>query len=93
MLAHIDEIINDSDRLTATKRAELRGVISTKPGLNLYPRVTPRVSSGSMARIRARGEPERQVPARHLRPKLARSPGEYAAKFSRQPRIRRPCYI
>src|SRR5271169_2188806 len=34
-------MINDSDKLTATKRAELRGVISTRPGLNRYLRVTP----------------------------------------------------
>jgi hypothetical protein len=41
MLAQLDELIKDSDKLTATKRAELRGVISTKPGLNRYLRVTP----------------------------------------------------
>ena len=40
MLAHLDEVIAGSDTLTATKRAELRGVISTKPGLNRYLRVT-----------------------------------------------------
>ncbi len=40
MLAHLDELITGSDTLTATKRAELRGVISTKPGLNRYLRVT-----------------------------------------------------
>jgi hypothetical protein len=41
MLAQLDEPIEDSDKLSATRRAELRGVISTKPGLNRYPRVTP----------------------------------------------------
>jgi hypothetical protein len=41
MLAQLNEMIKDSDRLSATKRAELRGVISTKPGLNRYLRVTP----------------------------------------------------
>ena len=30
-----------TDKLSATKRAELRGVISTKPGLHRYLRVTP----------------------------------------------------
>jgi transposase len=40
MLAQLDELIKDTDKLTATKRAELRGVISTKPGLNRYLRVT-----------------------------------------------------
>jgi transposase len=41
MLAQLDELIKDSDKLSATRRAELRGVISTKPGLNRYLRVTP----------------------------------------------------
>jgi hypothetical protein len=41
MLAQLEEMIKDSDKLTATRRAELRGVISTKPGLNRYLRVTP----------------------------------------------------
>jgi Transposase DDE domain len=41
MLAQLNEMIKDSDRLSVTKRAELRGVISTKPGLNRYLRVTP----------------------------------------------------
>jgi Transposase DDE domain len=41
MLAQLGELIKDSDKLSATKRAELRGVISTKPGLNRYLRVTP----------------------------------------------------
>ena len=41
MLAQLGELIAGSDKLSATKRAELRGVISTKPGLNRYLRVTP----------------------------------------------------
>jgi hypothetical protein len=41
MLTQLDEMIKDSGKLTKTKRAELRGVISTKPGLNRYLRVTP----------------------------------------------------
>jgi hypothetical protein len=41
MLAQLDELIAGSDKLTKTKRAELRRVISTKPGLNRYLRVTP----------------------------------------------------
>jgi hypothetical protein len=41
MLAKLAEMIVGSGKLTATKRAELRGVISTKPGLNRYLRVTP----------------------------------------------------
>jgi hypothetical protein len=49
LLAHLEELIDGSDRLSATKRAELRGVISTKPGLNRYLRVTP----GGLLRINA----------------------------------------
>jgi hypothetical protein len=41
MLAQLDEMITGSDKLSKTRRAELRGVISTKPGLNRYLRVTP----------------------------------------------------
>ncbi|HXZ77127.1 MAG TPA: IS1634 family transposase, partial [Streptosporangiaceae bacterium] len=41
MLAQLEELIKDSDKLTKTRRAELRGVISTKPGPNRYLRVTP----------------------------------------------------
>jgi len=41
LLAHLEETIAGSDKLSATRRAELRGVISTKPGLNRYLRVTP----------------------------------------------------
>src|SRR6516162_6273766 len=36
LLAQLQQMIKDSDKLSATKRAELRGVISTKPGLNRY---------------------------------------------------------
>ena len=49
MLAQLEDLIKDSDRLTKTRRAELRGVISTKPGLNRYLRVTP----GGVLRIDA----------------------------------------
>src|SRR6266705_3029844 len=41
MITQLDDAIKDSDQLSAGKRAELRGVISTKPGLNRYLRVTP----------------------------------------------------
>jgi hypothetical protein len=49
LLARLKEKIDGTDTLTATKRAELRGVISTKPGLNRYLRVTP----GGLLRIDA----------------------------------------
>jgi hypothetical protein len=41
LLAQLEETIAGTDRLPATKRAELRGVISTKPGLHRFLRVTP----------------------------------------------------
>jgi hypothetical protein len=41
MVDRLHTMIEDTDRLSATKRAELRGVISTKPGLNRYLRTTP----------------------------------------------------
>jgi hypothetical protein len=41
LLTQLAETIKDSDKLSATKRAELRGVLSTKPGHNRYLRVTP----------------------------------------------------
>jgi hypothetical protein len=41
LLSRLKDMINGTDKLTATRRAELRGVISTKPGLNRYLRVTP----------------------------------------------------
>jgi hypothetical protein len=41
LLAQLEETIAGSDKLSATKRAELRGVLSTKPGLNRFLRVTP----------------------------------------------------
>ena len=40
LLARLTEMIATSDKLTVTKRAELRGVISTKPGLARYLRTT-----------------------------------------------------
>jgi hypothetical protein len=49
LLAQLDELIAGTDTLIATKRAELRGVISTKPGLNRYLRVT----GGGLLRIDA----------------------------------------
>jgi hypothetical protein len=47
LLARLGEMIAASDELSPAKRAELRGVISTKPGLNRYLRVTP----GGLLRI------------------------------------------
>jgi transposase len=47
MVDKLTTIIADTDRLTPTKRAELRGRISTMPGLNRFLRVTP----GGLLRI------------------------------------------
>jgi Transposase DDE domain len=50
LLDRLGEMIAGTDKLSKTKRAELRGVISTKPGLNRFLRVTP----GGLLRIDAR---------------------------------------
>jgi len=42
ILGKLDALIGGTDTLTVTKRAELRGRISTMPGLNRYLRVTPK---------------------------------------------------
>ncbi|MEU1569322.1 IS1634 family transposase [Streptomyces mirabilis] len=47
LIAQLTDVINGSDKLSRTKRAELRGKLSTKPGLNRYLRVTP----GGLLRI------------------------------------------
>jgi len=41
MLAKLEKMIAGTDKHTATKRAELKGRISTMPGLNRYLRTTP----------------------------------------------------
>jgi hypothetical protein len=49
LIAQLRELIDGTDKLARDKRAELRGVISTRPGLNRYLRVTP----GGLLRIDA----------------------------------------
>jgi hypothetical protein len=49
LVDRLEAMIAGSDRLSPTKRAELRGVISTKPGLNRFLRVTP----GGLLRVDA----------------------------------------
>ena len=49
LIAQLTDLIDDTDRLPATKRAELRAVITTKPGLNRFLRVTP----GGLLRVDA----------------------------------------
>jgi hypothetical protein len=41
LVDRLEAMIASSDRLSPTNRAELRGVISTKPGLNRFLRTTP----------------------------------------------------
>ncbi|MHB1008285.1 MAG: IS1634 family transposase [Propionibacteriaceae bacterium] len=50
LVEHLRGLIADTDQLPAAKRAELCGVISTKPGLNRYLRVTP----GGLLRLDAK---------------------------------------
>jgi hypothetical protein len=50
LVERLTEMIAGSDKLSKTKRAELRGVISTKPGLNRFLRVT----AGGLLRIDAK---------------------------------------
>lgn len=47
LIAQLEELIAGSDKLPVMKRGELRGKISTKPGLNRYLRITP----GGLLRI------------------------------------------
>jgi Transposase DDE domain len=49
MIAQLKELIDGAGALGKDKRAELRGVISAKPGLNRYLRVTP----GGLLRVDA----------------------------------------
>jgi Transposase DDE domain len=49
LVDRLEAMIADSDRLSPAKRAELRGVISTRPGLHRFLRVTP----GGLLRVDA----------------------------------------
>ncbi len=72
LLAQLGEMIEDSDKLSATKRAELRGVISTRPGLNRYLRVTPGgLLRTDAARVRAEENLDGKYLLRTSDPKLA----------------------
>jgi hypothetical protein len=63
MTAALEETISGSDQLTATKRAELRGRISTMPGLNRFLRVTP----GGLLRVdRAKAKAEENLDGKYL---------------------------
>jgi hypothetical protein len=63
LIAQLKELIDGSDKLSRDKRAELRGVISTKPGLNRYLRAT----SGGLLRIdAARARAEENLDGKYL---------------------------
>jgi IS4 transposase len=72
MLAQLGELIKDSGKLSAIRRAELRGVISTKPGLNRYLRVTPGgLLRTDAAKIKAEENLDGKYLLRSSDPKLA----------------------
>ena len=63
MIARLRELIDGADALGTDKRAELRGVISAKPGLNRYLRVTP----GGLLRIdAAKAKAEENLDGKYL---------------------------
>ena len=63
MIAQLKELIDGTDALSKDKRAELRGVISARPGLNRYLRVTP----GGLLRIdAARAKAEENLDGKYL---------------------------
>jgi hypothetical protein len=63
LITQLKELIDGSDALSRDKRAELRGVISTKPGLNRYLRTTP----GGLLRIDAsRAKAEENLDGKYL---------------------------
>jgi hypothetical protein len=63
MITQLKELIDGTDALSKDKRAELRGVISTRPGLHRYLRVTP----GGLLRIdAARAKAEENLDGKYL---------------------------
>jgi Transposase DDE domain len=63
LIAQLKELTGGSDKLSRDKRAELHGVISTKPGLNRYLRTTP----GGLLRIDAsRAKAEENLDGKYL---------------------------
>jgi hypothetical protein len=63
LAARLSEMIAGSETLSATRRAELRGKISTMPGLNRFLRVTP----GGLLRIdKAKMKAEQNLDGKYL---------------------------
>ena len=63
MIARLEEMTRDSDQLSRDKRAELRGVISTKPGMHRYLRVTP---GGLLRTDAAKAKAEENLDGKYL---------------------------
>jgi transposase len=63
LVAQLEELIAGSDTLPVMKRGELRGRISTKPGLNRYLRVTP---SGLLRVDKAKMKTEANLDGKYL---------------------------
>src|SRR5260370_844702 len=63
LVAQLEELTEGSDALSVTKRAELRGRISTKPGLNRYLRVTP---AGRLRTDKAKVKAETNLDGKYL---------------------------
>ena len=63
MIAQLKELIDGTDKLTGTSAPSCAGVISTKPGLNRYLRVTP----GGLLRIdAAKAKAEENLDGKYL---------------------------
>ena len=63
LIAKLEETIAGSDKLSATKRAELRGKISMLPGLNRFLRVTP----GGLLRVdKTKAKAEENLDGKYL---------------------------
>jgi IS4 transposase len=63
LMSKLEELIVGTDKLTATKRAELRGRISTVPGLNRFLRVTP----GGLLRVdKTKAKAEENLDGKYL---------------------------
>jgi hypothetical protein len=63
LIAKLQDMITGSDQLPVTKRAELRGKISTMPGLNRFLRVTP----GGLLRVdKTKAKAEENLDGKYL---------------------------
>jgi Transposase DDE domain len=63
LIGKLEELIAGSDKLSATKRAELRGKISTMPGLNRFLRLTP---GGLLRADKAKAKAEENLDGKYL---------------------------